>query len=286
MCVQATKPKVELNDGLGDWRFRTIAKVSTSKGLRILSHFGELQAPTGERFSFTDFMATALYLNVAMTADANANELREMLKPEEFLAPAGPYTTITDKNLGTLFDFIEQSVIAATFSFQALEAYSNFVVHFELGDTGTHVFKTKVRPKALMGAEEIQQYGATMDKLKTVVPQLLKVKPPTKEPFWAKLCDMKDARDALTHLKYRDQMGAADLAAAPRDSQTRADPEFVFYKLVSGEISEFPRTAVETLNYFTKPIGTPRWLLYPLSVYGIPETAPKGTISITLGPAI
>jgi hypothetical protein len=54
MRVQATKPKVELNDGLGDWRFRTIAKVSTSKGLRVLSHFGELQAPTGERFSFTD----------------------------------------------------------------------------------------------------------------------------------------------------------------------------------------------------------------------------------------
>ena len=261
MSEPPNKTESELDDGLGDWRFRTIEKVSTSKGLRVLSLFGELQAPTGERFSFTDFMATALYLNVAMTANTHANALRKMLKPQEFLAPAGPYTTITDEHLGTLFDFIEQSVIAATFSFQALEAYCNFVIHFELGDTGTHIFKTKGKPKALMGAEEIQQYGATMDKLKTIVPQLLKVKPPTKELFWPKLCDMKDARDALTHLKYRDQMGAADLAAAARDSRTRADPDFVFYKLVSGAL---PRKGLLPIKGGACP-KTIRWMWEPMA---------------------
>src|SRR5215203_4013911 len=120
-----------------------------------------------------------------------------------------------------------------------------------------------------------------MEKLKTIVPQLLKVDPPTKETFWLKLWDMKRVRDALVHLKYKDQMGAATTASSV-ESATRTDPDFVFYKLVSGEFKEFPRTAVEALDYFTKRNGTPRWLLHPLSFYGIPATAPKGRTTITI----
>jgi hypothetical protein len=78
-------------------------------------------------------------------------------------------------------------------------------------------------------------------------------------------------------------MGAASTASSS-NSATRSDPDFVFYRLASGEFNEFPRTAVEALDYFTKRNGTPRWLLYPLSVYGIPATAPKGRTTITIQP--
>src|SRR5215212_2870716 len=117
----------------------------------------------------------------------------------------------------------------------------------------------------------------------TIVRHLLKVAPPKKETFWLKLWDMKRVRDSLVHLKYKDQMGAATTASSA-DSAFRTDPDFVFYKLVSGKFEEFPRTAVEALDYFTKRNGTPRWLLYPLSVYGIPATASKGRTTITIQP--
>jgi hypothetical protein len=225
-------------------------------------------------------MSVALYLNVAMTADAKANELRDLIEPEQFLARAGPYTTIRDQKLGQLFDFIEQSTLAAVFSFLALEAYSNFVIHFELDD-GEHVFQCPRQPKKLLPADEIERCGETMEKLKTIVPQLLKVDPPTKERFWQPLWDMKRVRDALVHLKFRDQMGAAATASSVNGT-TRSDPDFVFFKLVSGDLKEFPRTAVEALDYFTRRRGTPRWLLFPLSVYGIPATAPIGQKTITI----
>jgi hypothetical protein len=282
MGAGPSDPSRVLNDGLGDWRFRAIHKIQRDDRVQVMSAFGQLQAPSGNTFDFTDFMSVALYLNVAMTADAKANELRDLIAPEQFVAPAGPYTTIRDDKLGTLFDFIEQSTLAAVFSFLALEAYSNFVIHFELGD-GEHVFQCPRQPKMQHTADEIERCGETMEKLKTIIPQLLKVDPPTKETFWLKLWDMKRVRDALVHLKYKDQMGAATTASSA-DSAPRTDPDYVFYRLVSGEFKEFPRTAVEALDYFTKRTGTPRWLLYPLSVYGMPATAPKGRTTITIRP--
>ena len=282
MGDEPNDPSTVLNDGLGDWRFREIHKIQRGDRIQVLTAFGQLQAPSGETFDFTDFMPTALYLNVAITADAKANELRDLIAPDQFVAPAGPYRTIRHEKLGLLFDFIEQSTLAAVFSFLALEAYSNFVIHFELRD-GEHVFQCPRQPKKQLLADEIERCGETMEKLKTIVPRLLKVDPPTRETFWLKLWDMKRVRDALVHLKYKDQMGAATTASSGY-SAPRTDPDFVFYKLVSGEFKEFPRTAVEVLDYFTKHTGTPRWLLYPLSVYGIPATAPKCHTTITIQP--
>src|SRR5689334_3299021 len=76
MTDRPSDPSTVLGDGLGDWRFRFIEKIQTGDRVRVASVLGQLQAPSGETFDFADFMAVALYLNVAMTADAKANELR------------------------------------------------------------------------------------------------------------------------------------------------------------------------------------------------------------------
>ena len=76
MSEPPLKDDNDLHDGLGDWRFRSIAKIPYKGGWGLLTAYGELQAPTGETFEFTDFMATALYLNVAITADAQVSKLR------------------------------------------------------------------------------------------------------------------------------------------------------------------------------------------------------------------
>ena len=119
----------EFDDGLGDWRYRFIQKVPptspTDTRRRVMSIYGAFLSPTGEAFTFTDFYAPALYLSAAITADKTAKELREQIKPEEFLTKSGPEKILTDELSGTLFDYLEQITISAVFSFQALEAFCN-----------------------------------------------------------------------------------------------------------------------------------------------------------------
>jgi hypothetical protein len=123
MNDQPSTPSAVLSDGLGDWRFRFVQNVMRSGRLVRISAPGELQAPNGDRFEFTDFMPPALFLNVAIAADARANALRDRLTPEEFIARAGLYKAIPSDKIGPLFDCIEQSSVAAVLSSQALEAY-------------------------------------------------------------------------------------------------------------------------------------------------------------------
>ena len=70
---------VDLGDGLGDWRFRFVQNIMRHGRLARASAIGELQTPDGDTFEFTDFMAPALFLNVAIAADAKANAIRAQL---------------------------------------------------------------------------------------------------------------------------------------------------------------------------------------------------------------
>lgn len=81
----------------------------------------------------------------------------------------------------------------------------------------------------------------------------------------------------MTHLKYHDQRGAA-MAYYGGDSSS------VFFRMVNGDYLEIPRTAVTVLDFFTKHTGTPRWLRYPLGVYGITSTEAPGSTRIRIGP--
>jgi hypothetical protein len=81
----------------------------------------------------------------------------------------------------------------------------------------------------------------------------------------------------VTHLKYHDQRGAA-MAYYPGDSSS------VFFRVVNGEYLEIPQTAVAVLDFFTKPTGTPRWLLHPMAVYGMTPAVVPGSGSITVSP--
>ncbi len=282
MSENSERDAVELGDGMGDWRFRFVQNVMRNGRLARMSVFGELQAPNGDTFTFTDCMFTALYLNLAMTAEAKANALRPLIAPEQFDTPSGPNTSLRDENLGLLFDYIEQSAFAAIMSFLALEAYANFVISFELRDR-CHVLKSPRQPKQAFSAEEIERCGETLEKLKTIVPQLLKVDPPIKQSFWPKLWEMKRVRDALVHLKFRDQMGAASSAATSRGG-IRTDPDHCSSNLFGATTTHFHEQRWK--RSITQPQGTPRWLLYPLSVYGMPATEPKGTSTVTISTSI
>lgn len=280
MNSDSVDPANVLKDGLGDWRFRWVQKIERNGRPALASAPGELQAPDGQTFTFTDFMPTALFLNIAMGADERANQLRGQLRPEEFMTRSGLITELTHDRCSLLFDFIEQSSVAVINSCQALEAYCNFTIRMRLGDGG-HIFKLPKKPKELVNAVDIERYGDLMEKMKTVVPHLLKIQPPTGEPFWSRLWEMKALRDALVHPKFPDQMAAAE-RLSQRPGAIREDSDSAYYKIVSGRNRDFSKTAAQALDYFTREEGTPRWLLYPLEVAEIAPTAAKLTHTITI----
>ena len=92
-------------------------------------------------------------------------------------------------------------------------------------------------------------------------------------------CKLKNVRDDVTHLKYHDQRRVAMAYYA-------GDASSVFFRMANGDYLGIPRTAVDVLDFFTKKTGTPRWLHYPLSVYGIAPTEVMGTTTITVDPPL
>jgi hypothetical protein len=227
----------------------------------------------GEMFSFIDFSSMALALSVAIAADRRAAELRMHVTPDEFETEIGIQRTIRDENLSGFYDFLEQSMVAILFSYQALEAFSNLTIQDKLGETGTHtVTRTvaKMKQKLAWQAPDLERKCSTEEKIGEIVPKLLEMASPKDKKVWLDFDKLKKVRDAVTHLKYHDQRGAAKAILG-------GDSDSVFFRMVNGDYDEIPRTAVTVLDYFTKPTGTPRWLRYPLSVYGITATEVAST---------
>jgi hypothetical protein len=282
---------LDLGDGLGDWRIHAITRLEKDlpdrgPGRRakpagsVVAVVREMQPRTGERFSYVDFSSTALALNIAIAADRRAAELRTHVTPEKFEIVTGSYHTIPDDKLSGFYDFIEQSMIAILFSYQALEAFSNLTIQEELGDTGTYtVTRTiaKVKQKIAWTAPDVERKCSTEEKITEIVPKLLGKSFTKGNTVGQSFTKLKKIRDDVTHLKYRDQRGAA-MANYGGDSSS------VFFRMVNGDYLEIPRTAVTVLDYFTKPTGTPRWLRFPLSLYDIVPTEATGTTRIKTRP--
>lgn len=291
MSEDSEAGKIDLGDGLGDWRIHAITRLEKDlpdrgPGRRakpagsVVSVVREMQSRKGVRFSYEDFSSTALALSIAIAADQRAAELREHVTPEKFETETGPYHTIPDNKLSRFYDFIEQSMIAVLFSYQALEAFSNLTIQDELGDTGTYtVMRTiaKVKQKIAWTAPDVERKCSTEEKITEIVPKLLGMSFNKGNTVGQSFTKLKIIRDDVTHLKYHDQRGAA-MAYYGGDSSS------VFFRMVNGDYLEIPRTAVTVLDFFTKPIGTPRWLRYPQSVYGISPTEAAGSTSIRTRP--
>jgi hypothetical protein len=290
MSDELAKSEVDLGDGLGDWRIHVITTTTKdlpdrgpgrrakAAGARV-AVIRKMQPRKGELFSFIDFSSTALALSIAIAADRRAAELRVHVTPAEFETETGITRTIRDDSLSGFYDFIEQSMIAILFSYQALEAFSNLTIQDKLGDSGTYtVTRTmaKVKQKLAWQAPDLERKCSTEEKVGEIVPNLLDMDSPKGKKVWQDFDKLKKIRDDVTHLKYHDQRGAAKAGLG-------GDSDSVFFRMVNGDYDGLPRTAVVVLDYFTKPIGTPRWLRYPLSVYGLPATdvAPT-TGSITI----
>ena len=187
MTEEPGRGAVDLGDGLGDWRIHAITR--TTKDLpdrgpgrrakpagAVVAVIRVMAPRKGERYSYVDFSSTALALNIAIAADQRAAELRVHATPEQFETKTGPYYTIPDVKLSGFYDFIEQSMIAVLFSYQALEAFSNLTIQDQLGSTGTYTVtrtNAKIKQKIAWTAPDVERNCSTEEKITEIVPKLL-----------------------------------------------------------------------------------------------------------------
>jgi len=135
-----------MDDGLGDWRIQaatTLAKDVPPAYAGGPSHKAgtpvhlttSTRDPKNRPVGFVTPSATALALSIAMKSGEEAKELFTELKFDDVLTPHGKGKNINYKDVEPLYDYFEYCMIAVTFSFQALETFSNHTIANELKGT-------------------------------------------------------------------------------------------------------------------------------------------------------
>jgi hypothetical protein len=173
--------------GLADWRIEVFGKLvhdvpaafpggpSHKAGEFVYFDPTLVRHPSYNAIGFITPSPTAMALNIASNAAAAGKSTRSQLIFINGASPVGTVRMVTNETLPHLFDFFEQSMIAVTFSFQALEAFANQQIQARL--KGTYTVQRRSGPKDL-SADELERELATEEKLATVLPDLFKVKTP------------------------------------------------------------------------------------------------------------
>jgi len=245
------------DDGLGDWRFEAIATIaedipeaypggpSHKAGARLLLTTVTRNAK-GELVGFVTPSATALALNIAITAAKKAQEVRPNVPYTSGPSPDGPVLSVPAGSSAALFDYFEHCMVSVTFSFQALESFCNHSINRNL----TAPLKVKRRRgEEILSVEEIERKLSTEEKLGKVLPKILGVPTPSGKAVWEKLVQLQKVRDATIHLKGFDQYPMGNM-----------ETHSLFFQLLNHDPLEFPDAAIALINYFHEDRAKPRWL--------------------------
>lgn len=244
------------DDGLGDWRIAVATRLAedllvafpggpSHKTGAPVCQAELIQNSKGEFIGFIAPSATAMAFHIAIEASKKALGLYDMLTYDGVFTPHGPGKSISKERSGELFDFFEQCMISATFSFQALETFCNHTIVRELKQP----MEFKRREKnIILNPQEIERQLSTDEKLATVLPKIKNVPTPKGKKVWEQFKVLKDARDSTIHLKSIDQYSA---------NTTRK--ETLFFQFLNHKAVEYPLAAEAMIQYFVGN-NKPRWL--------------------------
>jgi hypothetical protein len=192
----------------------------------------------GRQFTFHTPGAVALMIDIAASSATRAAALLDDVAGETGSRFTRGFEVADDK-ISVLFDYFEQAMISAIFSYQAIEAFCNQVIGFK-APPELEIARQTPSGKELvtLTREALERTLSTDEKMATVLPQLLTVKSPKGGKLWHKFVRLKRLRDSLTHLKTGDRY--------PRPAK---DPS-VFHLLLTEPASAWPKAAAETIEYF------------------------------------
>lgn len=246
------------HDAFGDWRIQAVATLaqdvpaaypggpSHKAGVPVYL----VSAAKHDEHNSIGFVTPnhpALALNIALGASKKANHLKQTLAFKDVVTPSGPGKSVAHENLPHLYDFFEQCMISATFSFQALESYCNSVIKSEAKEP----IRIKRRKKWVsLLPNEAERKLSTEEKVTIVIPELLNVSTPKGKKHWLGFKTLKATRDATIHLKSSDMY-----------NMEQTDDKSLFFHFLNNDIMLFPTTSFGLIHYFLEAIKIPRWAL-------------------------
>lgn len=229
---------------LPDWRIAKAAELatdgrlpngaSTSKGDLVLlvtlthdSREGLVHFPTPG--------APSLAISIATKAANRAVQTRSTLAWQR--SPAVEEKVLDFPQIPRLFDYFEEAMTAATFSFQALESFANQLI--------TDLVKTPFTLQRKDGprefdAEGLERQATTEEKLATILPHVTSRPTPKGKAIWARFKRLKAVRDSTIHLKSADHYRRGDV-----------DRESLYSRLLDADAREFPRVSIELMRHFS-----------------------------------
>ena len=245
------------DEGLGDWRFEAVTTLaqdlpaaysggpSHKAGTRVFL----TTVTRNEKDDLIGFItpsAVALALNVAIGSARRAEELRPKVPYVKNLGPNGIVFSVPVQNSSALFDFFEQCMISATFSFRSIEAFCNHAIGRNLN--APLAVKTR-RGEELLSVDDLERKLSTEEKIGDVLPKILGVPTPRGKAVWHSLKQLQKVRDSIIHLKRFDQNPMSDI-----------DKQSLFFQLLNHNPIVFPDTAIALVSYFYNEKQRPRWL--------------------------
>jgi len=247
------------NEEFGDWRIDVVGRLvndlpaaypggpSHKAGSPVYSKVTGVRHPIHNIVNFITPSPTALALNIAIGAALEATRLRRTMAFVEVPTPRGSGKSIAMENLTHLYDYFGQFMMAATFSFQALETFSNWIISQKVKAP----FKLLRRDVPVeFTPMELERFASTEEKLGAILPTVLDVETPKGKKSWQNFVGLKQARDSTIHLKSYDSF------------TEDADKESLFYQFLNSQAKDLPKTALEMIEYFLPDSNMPRWILY------------------------
>jgi len=259
---EARKRPDSESDGLGDWRIQAASRLvqavppafvggpSHAAGAPV--HLTTATEDARKRpIGFVTPSSAALALHMAYRSSERARHQHATLKFIEVLTPRGKGYSVAFGDVEPLYDYFEECIGAVIFSFQALEAFSNYEIAQNL--KGKFELKRGKDTKSVT-PRELERIASTEEKLASVLPTILSLPSPKGRTVWGAFANLKRTRDASVHLKSNDQYPNRIPGGEEHDSLFR---QF----LISDDIAYFVRAAINMMCYFyPTERRTPRWL--------------------------
>ncbi len=182
--------------------------------------------------------ATALFLNISARSWNEAGEIRErngIDNPTEL--------DVEFSGDGEAFDYIERVIESVIMAFSGLEAFVNEMIPDDYRYYTHRTSKTILEP---INKEAIERSLSLNEKLKSVLPDALKIKSPKGRKCWGGFIKLKKIRDRIIHMKTAD-----------RESSGPANPN-LWHELF--KVSCPHRQAMNMIDFFLKETKTqPKW---------------------------
>jgi hypothetical protein len=177
----------------------------------------------------------ALALNIAIANAKTAVTVRASLSPEGSTQP-GCSPSIAANQIPELYRFFECCMVAATFSYQALESFANQLV--AEGLAGTMRLERRDGPVDWT-ADQIERRCSTEEKLTNILPVLTSKASPKGTKLWQQVVALKEVRDATIHLKSQNQY-----------VHGRPDDQTLYFQLLNSAPEDFPQWAIAMIRHF------------------------------------